>query len=47
MGKKCGNMTIRCKVSTPKFFQQVIVFTRTELGMTQLRSQNTSSNVEC
>lgn len=28
-------MVIRCKVTTPKFFQQVLVLTRTELGMTQ------------
>ena len=39
MGKKCGVMVIRVKVTTPKFFQQVLVLTRTELGMTQSRRE--------
>lgn len=42
MGRKCGNMSFRCKVTTPKFFQQVFVLIRTELGMTQLTSENGS-----
>lgn len=38
MGKYCGTVSLRCKVETPKFFQQVLILTRTELGITQVRS---------
>ena len=36
MGRRCGLMTFRCKVTTPRFFQQVLILTRTEQGISQV-----------